>query len=86
MSDEEIQVERCAKCGNKVRGGPFFSPLGEPVCESCHDAVAGAALAMMAGGGVGEAVALGHSRDGRPSGILAWIRRSLARRGPDTRT
>jgi hypothetical protein len=65
----------------KVRGGPFFTPTGASVCAGCHDEIVGLALSMMSGGGVGEAVALGRSSSERPSGILAWIRRSFGRGG-----
>jgi hypothetical protein len=70
-------MSQCAKCGTEVRGGPFYSPLGESVCAGCHDTIAGAVLGTMTGGGIAEAVALGRTKDGKPAGILGWIRRAL---------
>jgi hypothetical protein len=36
-------------------------------------------IGTMAGGGVGEAIALGRTRSGKPAGILGWIRKALGK-------
>lgn len=70
-------MERCGKCGSRRRED-LYSPLGVPVCWNCHTNVSGAAIGAMTGGLEG-AIAGGHEQDGKPSGILAWIRRALGK-------
>lgn len=60
---------RCAKCGTKLRGGGYPSPLGETVCQRCHDTIAGAAVGLASGGGLGGALA--------GPGLLTWISDAL---------
>lgn len=70
-------MERCAKCGAKRRED-LYSPLGEAVCGSCSTTISGAAIGAMTGG-LGGAIASGYVKDGKPSGVLAWIRRALGK-------
>jgi len=60
---------RCAKCGAKRREGSGYSPLGEPVCATCQDAIVGVTMGMLGGGGIGAAVA--------GPGILRWMREAF---------
>lgn len=66
---------RCAKCGTKLRGGGYPSPLGERVCQSCHTTIAGAAIGVMGAGGFGAPGALPGAIAG--PGILRWISETL---------
>ncbi len=68
---------RCGKCGSKRRED-LYSPLGVAVCGSCYATVSGAASGAMTGGTAG-AIAGGYEKDGKPSGILASVRRALGK-------
>lgn len=61
----------CQQCRRAVRGEQHVTSLGRTVCTSCqhdHDALV---LGSLAGGGLGDVVAVRGSR--------RWIRRALAR-------
>lgn len=42
---------KCAKCGKAVLGRTWTTPLGEQVCQTCHDRMVG----FIVGGAVGGA-------------------------------
>ncbi len=71
-------MERCSKCSAKRRDGSLYSPLGQPVCGTCYATISGAATGAMTGG-LGGAIAGGYVQNGRPAGLLAWIRRALGK-------
>jgi hypothetical protein len=74
-------MERCGKCGLKIRGAGTTTPTGQRLCAACGDAFVGAAIGVMEGD-LGTAIALGHAAEpGRATGVLAWIRRAMGR-GP----
>lgn len=60
---------RCPKCGAKIRDGGDPTPLGQQVCQQCHDTIAGAVIGLGSGGGLGGALA--------GPGVLRWVRESL---------
>lgn len=71
-------MERCEKCGAKIRDAGSGTPTGGRVCTGCADVTNGAAVGMLSGGGLGGALA--------GPGILRWMRKALHKRRPDERS
>lgn len=73
-------MERCSKCGSKIRGRTIYSPTGSMLCAWCNDQFVGLVMGLEQNNlGVAIAAAGANPRSAGPNGILAWIRKALGR-------
>jgi hypothetical protein len=58
---------QCDECRQTMRGRPHVTATGRRLCEECNNRLLGATAGVMAGGGVGGAIAT--------SGIFTALKR-----------